>query len=174
MPLINIPNQEGISYKLICYYKLPMVSSTIKNGVIAGVLGAVSVVLFTAFGWAAIGQPEKVLQTGCQIYMGWVAGGIFILSLLGAVLYDSIPGSTPRAKAVSSSVLGVPIYLSGLLLPMTRPLTAPYATLPGWMTMPANISFFVIGSLLSMGIVMYKFNDLQQKSAQGSQSGVPA
>lgn len=151
-----------------------MVSQTMKNGAFAGVLGALSVVLFTAFGWAAIGQPEKVLQTGCQIYMGWVAGGIFILSMLGAAVYDSIPGSSPRAKAVSSSVLGAPVYMSGLLLPMTRPLTASYATLPGWMTMPANISFFVIGSLLSMGIVMYKFNDLQQKSAEGAQTGVPA
>lgn len=152
-----------------------MVSDTIKNGAIAGLAGALSVVLFTAFGWTAVGQPEKLLQLGCWIYIGWVAGGIFILAILSATFYDSIPGGTPRAKAVSIGVvLGIPLYTSGLLLPMTRPLTAPYEALPASMTIPANISFFVIGSLISMGIVMYKFNDLQQRSAQDSQTGVPA
>lgn len=152
-----------------------MVSDTTKNGAIAGLVGALSVVLFTAFGWTAVGQPEKLLQLGCWIYIGWVAGGIFALSMIGTAYYDSIPGQTPRSKAVSIGlVLGSPIYMSGLLLPNTRPLSAPYEALPASMTMPANVSFFIIGSLISMGIVMYKFNELQKQSSQDAQTGVPA
>lgn len=152
-----------------------MVSETIKNGAVAGVVGAISVVLFTALGYAVIGQPEKLLQTGCLIYIGWVSSGIFLASLVGAVLYDSIPGETAQEKGlIAGVVLGIPIYTSGQLLPSTRPIDAAYGPIPVELAIPANFTFFILGGIISMGIVLYKFNDLQSGSSQESGTGVPA
>lgn len=152
-----------------------MVSDTIKNGAIAGVVGAVSVALFTAFGYTIIGQPEKLLQTGCLIYISWVSGGIFLASLVGAVLYDSVPGKTARNKGLTLGViLGIPIYTSGQLLPSTRPIDAAYGPIPPELALPANFSFFILGGLISVGIAMHKFSELQKETTQESQTGVPA
>lgn len=132
--------------------------SATRDGIVAGFAAAVTVAVGTAFGFATAAYPGKVLQPGCLTYIGWSSGLVFVGSVVAARYYDSVPGDTPAKKlAVLSGSIGIPALASGQLLPATRPFLKPYPKIPAEYTVPANLTFFILGGIIAMAVFMYVF-----------------
>lgn len=152
-----------------------MAPKSMKTGFIGGIAGVITVAAFTTFGYTVIGQPLKVLLLGCQIYMAWVSAGILPASMVASRYWDKLPGATMRQKALYfGHAVGFPVFLTGQLLPWTRAIDAAYGPIPQVLALPANMTFFLLGGPITMGVVFYVFQRLEGETSHEHSDGVPA
>lgn len=134
-----------------------------KHAAMAAIAAGLVAYIFGTLATGIVVGPARLLRTGCQIFLVWTGIGVMLVGFVGLRFYDRLPGSTVWRKAGWLAGLGsFPVFVSGQLIPWTRPITHGFGFVPDAFGLPVNVLSHAVTSLACMFIFFYVYRELQR------------
>lgn len=144
-----------------------------KHAVMAAIAAGLTAYIFGTLATGIVVGPPRLLKAGCQIFLVWTSIGVALVGFVGLKYYSRVPGSTIWRKAGWVAGLGAfPVFVTGQLIPWTRPITHGFGFVPDAFGLPVNILSHAVTSVACMFVFFYVYRELQRGIAgEGTTTG---